>query len=102
MQFEAHSDRRSHHLLQEVQVNEDPLVFGGDAEVAFKQGVEAVQERLQTSREGQRFVGGGRTEKVFITFFLKTTQRQKSHERREICLNDNSALFWHVCQTASR
>lgn len=68
MQFEAHSDCRSHHLLQEVQVNEDPLVFGGDAEVAFKQGVEAVQERLQTSREGQRFVGGGGQRKFLLHF----------------------------------
>lgn len=47
MQFEAHSDCRCHHLLQEVQVGEDPLVLGGDAEVAFKQGVEAVQEGFQ-------------------------------------------------------
>lgn len=44
MQFEAHSDCRRHHLLQEVQVSKDPLVFGGDAEVTFEQGVEAVQE----------------------------------------------------------
>lgn len=44
MQFEAHSDCRRHHLLQEVQVGEDPLIFGGDPEVTFKQGVEAVQE----------------------------------------------------------
>jgi len=36
MQFEAHSDRRSHHLLQEVEVGKNPLVFGGDAEVSFK------------------------------------------------------------------
>lgn len=54
MQFEAHSDRRRHHLLQEVQVGEDPLVLGGDAEVAFEQGVEAVQEGFQA---------GGRMEK---------------------------------------
>lgn len=44
VQFEAHSDCRRHHLLQEVQVGKDPLVFGGNAEVTFKQGVEAVQE----------------------------------------------------------
>lgn len=36
MQFEAHSDCRSHHLLQEVQVSENPLIFSGNAEVAFK------------------------------------------------------------------
>lgn len=79
MQFEAHSDRRSHHLLQEVQVNEDPLVFGGDAEVAFKQGVEAVQERLQTSREGQRFVGGGEDRESFYYIFLENnTETEKS------------------------
>lgn len=44
MQLEAHSDRRGHHLLQEVQISKNPLVFGGDAEVSFKQGVEAVQK----------------------------------------------------------
>lgn len=44
MQLEAHSDCRSHHLLQEVQISKNPLVFGGDAEVAFKQGVETVQK----------------------------------------------------------
>lgn len=44
MQFEAHPDCRSHHLLQQVQIREHPLVFGGDAEVAFKQGVESVQK----------------------------------------------------------
>ena len=48
MQFEAHSDCRSHHFLQEVKVSKNPLVFGGNAEVAFKQGVETVQERFQT------------------------------------------------------
>lgn len=59
MQFEAHSDCRRHHLLQEVQVGEDPLVFGGDAEVAFEQGVEAVQEGLQAEdkQAGQRVNG---------------------------------------------
>lgn len=49
MQFEAHSDCGSHHLLQKVQVSKNPLVFGGNAEVAFKQGVETIQERLQAS-----------------------------------------------------
>lgn len=44
MQLEAHSDRRSHHLLQEVKISKNPLVFGGNAEVAFKQGVETVQK----------------------------------------------------------
>lgn len=71
MQFEAHSDRRSHHLLQEVQVSEDPLVFGGDAEVAFEQGVETVQKRLQTSRGGQRFVGGRQRNVFFVTINTK-------------------------------
>lgn len=47
MQFEAHSDCRSHHLLQEVEVSKHPLIFCGDAKVSFKQGVEAIQERLQ-------------------------------------------------------
>lgn len=44
MQLEAHSNCRSHYLLQEVQISKNPLVFGGDAEVAFKQGVETVQK----------------------------------------------------------
>lgn len=49
MQFEAHSDCRCHHLLQEIKVGKNPLVFGGDAEVAFKQGVEAVQKGFQAA-----------------------------------------------------
>lgn len=57
MQFEAHSDCRSHHFLQEVKVSKNPLVFGGDAEVTFKKGVETVQKRFQTLRGRQRFVG---------------------------------------------
>lgn len=77
MQFEAHSDRRSHHLLQEVQVSEDPLVFGGDAEVAFKQGVEAVQERLQTWRGGQRF-GTGDRESFYLIFLKNNTETENS------------------------
>lgn len=48
VQLEAHSDSRSHHLLQQVQVSENPLVFGGNAEVALEQGVEAIQKRFQT------------------------------------------------------
>lgn len=51
MQFKAHSDCWCHHLLQKVQVGEDPLVFGGDAEVALEQGVEAAQEGLQAGRK---------------------------------------------------
>lgn len=54
MQFEAHSDCRRHHLLQEVQVGEDPLVFGGDPEVTFKQGVEAVQEWFQAGEKNMQ------------------------------------------------
>lgn len=50
MQLEAHSDSGGHHLLQQVQVSKDPLVFGGNAEVALEQGVETVQERFQTVR----------------------------------------------------
>lgn len=50
MQFEAHPDCRSHHLLQQVQIREHPLVFGCDAEVPFKQGVETVQKRFQALR----------------------------------------------------
>lgn len=62
MQFEAHSDCRCHHLLQEVQVGKDPLVFGGDAEVAFKQGVEAVQEGFQAgSKHTVQRANGKRT-----------------------------------------
>lgn len=48
MQFEAHPHSGGHHLLQQVQVSENPLVFGGDAEVALEQGVETEQKRFQT------------------------------------------------------
>ncbi len=48
VQLEAHPDCWSHHLLQEVQIGKDPLVFSGNAEVAFKQGVEPVQKGFQT------------------------------------------------------
>lgn len=44
MQFEAHSDSRSHHLLQEVQISKHPLIFCSNTEVTFKQGVETVQK----------------------------------------------------------
>ena len=54
MQFEAHSDCRSHHLLQQVQVSKNPLVFGGNAEVTFEQGVKTIQERFQTERKNKR------------------------------------------------
>lgn len=54
MQFEAHSDSGCHHLLQQVQISEHPLVFGGDAEVAFEQGVETIQERLQTEIQEEK------------------------------------------------
>lgn len=49
MQLEAHSDCRSHHFLQKVQISEHPFIFCGDAEVAFKQGVEPIQKGFQAS-----------------------------------------------------
>lgn len=51
MKFEAHPNCRCNHLLEQIHVSEDPLVLGGDAEISFKQGAEAVQERLQAERE---------------------------------------------------
>ena len=48
MQLQAHSAPRSHHFLEEIHVSKHPLIFGGNAEVPFEQGVETIQERLQT------------------------------------------------------
>lgn len=65
MQFEAHSDCRSHHLLEEVEISENPLILSGDAEVAFKQGVETVQKWFKTLKRKGGIWGGG----------IKETQR---------------------------
>lgn len=59
MQLEAHSDSWSHHLLKQVQVSENPLIFGCNTEVPFKQGVETIQEGLQASArttQGEKIV----------------------------------------------
>lgn len=78
MQLEAHPDCRSHHLLQEVQVSKHPLVFCGDAEVAFKQGVETVEKWFQTLLWEEEDGGGERRDKEREREVIKLLQSHLS------------------------
>lgn len=53
VKLQSHADTRCHHAVQQVHVGKDPLISGGgNAEVALKQGVQAVQEGLQAGGGG--------------------------------------------------
>lgn len=51
VKLEGHANSRRHHAVKQVHVSKDPLVpWGGDAEVALEQGVQAIEEGLQAGR----------------------------------------------------
>lgn len=55
VKLEGHANPRCHHTMKQVHVREDPLVaWGGDAEVALEQGVQAVEEGLQAGDEKEQ------------------------------------------------
>lgn len=51
MQLQGHPDGRGDDFVQQVHVGEHPLVLSGHPEVAFEEGVEAVQERVQAEKQ---------------------------------------------------
>lgn len=55
VKLEGHANSRRHYAVKQVHVSKHPLVaWGGDAEVALEQGMQAIEKGLQAARGAGR------------------------------------------------